>query len=64
MVDLKIVLAIGVIGVTVLEIGASAATPVWLTFTVFGLNHVIEMRQPHRQAAAVRVNAPVVLKTR
>lgn len=61
-IDLKIVLAVGVIGVTVLEIGASAATPVWLTLTVFGLNHVIEMHQPRRREATV--GAPVVLKTR
>ena len=22
-----------------------AATPIWLTFTVFGLNHIIDMKQ-------------------
>ena len=61
-VDLKIALAVGVIGVTVLEMGASAATPVWLTLTVFGLNHVIEMHQPHRRETPIA--APVLLKAR
>jgi hypothetical protein len=62
MVDLKIVLAIGIIGVTVLEVGATTATPIWLTLMIFSVNHAIEMHQPHRQAAAV--SAPVVIKAR
>ena len=62
MVDLKIVLAMGIIGVTVLEVGATTATPIWLTLTIFSVNHAIEMHQPHRQAAAV--SAPVVIKAR
>jgi hypothetical protein len=62
MVDLKIVLALGIIGITVLEVGASAATPIWLTLTIFTVNHAIEMHQPYRQAAAV--SAPVVIKSR
>ena len=62
MVDLKIVLAIGIIGVTVLEVGATTATPIWLTLMIFSVNHAIEMHQPHRQAAAV--TAPVVIKAR
>ena len=62
MVDLKIVLALGIIGITVLEVGASAATPIWLTLTIFTVNHAIEMHQPYRQVAAV--SAPVVIKTR
>ena len=62
MVDLKIVLALGIIGITVLEVGASTATPIWLTLTIFTVNHAIEMHQPYRQAAAV--SAPVVIKTR
>ena len=62
MVDLKIVLAIGIIGITVFEVGASAATPIWLTLTIFTVNHAIEMHQPYRQVAAV--SAPVVIKTR
>lgn len=44
-VDFKIVLAIVVAGFTIFEIGASAATPVWVTLIVFGVNHFIEMHQ-------------------
>ena len=35
-VDLKIVLAVGIAGFTILEVGASAATPVWVTLAMFG----------------------------
>jgi hypothetical protein len=59
-VDLKIVLAAGVIGFTVLEVGAAAATPVWVTLTLFALNHVIEMHAPH--AAGGATTAPVIVK--
>lgn len=45
-IDLKIVLAIAIIGFTVLEVGASAATPVWVTLVIFSLNHFIEMHPP------------------
>jgi hypothetical protein len=41
-IDLKIVLAVGIAGFTILEVGASAATPVWVTLSMFGLNHLIE----------------------
>src|SRR3984957_14754841 len=41
-VDLKIVLATGIATVTILEVGASAATPVWVTLAMFGLNHLIQ----------------------
>jgi len=61
--DLKIGLAIGVIGVTVLEIGASAATPVWLTLTVFTLNHFVELHQPQRRLAHAPAVAPIRYKT-
>ncbi len=44
MLDLKMVLAIGVVGFTVFEVGATAATPVWVTLSLFGLNHFIEMQ--------------------
>jgi Heavy metal associated domain 2 len=59
-VDLKIVLALGIIGVTVLEVGAAAATPVWVTLSLFALNHVIEMHTP--QAEGAPAGAPVVVK--
>ena len=38
------VLCIGLVGFTVFEVGAAAATPVWVTLTLFGLNHFIEMQ--------------------
>ena len=46
MIDLKIVLAAGIIGFTVLGVGANAATPVWVTLVVFSLNHFVEMHPP------------------
>lgn len=50
--DLKMLLAIGVVGVTVFEIGATAATPVWLTLSLFGLNHFIELQTERAEAEA------------
>ena len=41
-VDLKIVLAAGIAGFTIFEVGASAATPVWVTLSIFALNHMIQ----------------------
>jgi hypothetical protein len=41
-VDLKVALAVGIAGFTILEVGASAATPVWVTISIFGLNHLID----------------------
>ncbi len=45
-IDLKIVLAVGIAGFTILEVGATAATPVWVTIAMFGLNHLIEANTP------------------
>ena len=45
-VDLKIVLAAGIAGFTVFEVGATAATPVWVTLSVFALNHMIQANMP------------------
>jgi len=59
-VDLKIVFAAAVIGFTVIEVGATAATPVWVTLAIFGLNHFIEMHTPH--ANQNRTGAPVVVE--
>lgn len=57
-VDLKIALALGLIGFTLFEVGATAATPVWVTLTLFTLNHVVEMH-----AKQVPVGAtPVIVK--
>jgi hypothetical protein len=61
MVDLKIVLALGIIGITVLEVGVNTATPIWLTLAIFTVNHALEMHQPRHQAATA--GAPVVIKT-
>ena len=40
-VDLKILLAAGIAGFTIFEVGANAATPVWVTLAIFALNHII-----------------------
>jgi cation transport ATPase len=44
MVDLKMVLCVGLVGFMIFEVGAAAATPVWVTLTLFGMNHFIEMQ--------------------
>jgi hypothetical protein len=46
-VDLKIVFALGLIGLTVMEVGTTAATPVWLTLAIFTVNHFIELHPRH-----------------
>jgi hypothetical protein len=38
------VLAVGLVGYMIFEVGAAAATPVWVTLTLFGLNHFVEMQ--------------------
>jgi cation transport ATPase len=48
-VDLKILLAAGIAGFTIFEVGASAATPVWVTLAIFGLNHMIQANSPDAQ---------------
>ena len=45
-IDLKIVLAVGIASFTIMEVGANAATPVWVTLAMFGLNHLIEANTP------------------
>ena len=60
--DLKMILAVGVVGLTVFEVGATAATPVWVTISLFGLNHFIEMqaiKDSTRHDAAKIQPAPV-----
>ena len=42
-IDLKIVLALGLAVATFVEIGAHAATPMWVTLALFALNHFLEM---------------------
>jgi hypothetical protein len=59
MVDLKIMFAVSIIGVMVFEIGATAATPVWVTLAIFAVNHFVEMHAPGSSAPAT---APVIIK--
>jgi hypothetical protein len=59
-VDLKIVFAIGIIGLTVFEVGATAATPVWVTLAIFTVNHFIEM---HPQLGAADAKGTANLGT-
>lgn len=42
-IDLKILVPIGLAGFTFLEIGAAAATPMWVTLVIFSLNHFVEL---------------------
>ena len=51
-IDLKILFAAGIIAFTVFEVGATAATPVWVTLAIFTVNHFIEMheRQLHKES--------------
>ena len=63
--DLKMLLAVAVVGVTIFEVGAAAATPVWVTLAIFTVNHFIEMheRQLHQQKlATVAALAPIRVK--
>ena len=46
MIDLKIVLALALAVATFAGIGATAATPMWVTLALFALNHFIEMQTP------------------
>jgi len=51
-VDLKIIFAVGIIAFTVFEVGATAATPVWVTLAIFTVNHFIEMHERQLQSNA------------
>ncbi len=46
LIDLKIVLAAAIIGITIFEVGATAAIPVWVTLVIFSLVHFVEMNPP------------------
>jgi hypothetical protein len=50
-IDMKILLAGGLAGFTFFEIGAEAATPMWVTLVLFSLNHLTELHVPHHPAA-------------
>jgi hypothetical protein len=42
-IDLKVMVPVALAGVTFLEIGAAAATPMWITLAIFSLNHFVEL---------------------
>jgi hypothetical protein len=50
--DLKIVFAVGIICLTVFEVVAPAATPVWVTLAIFTVNHFIQMHEQQNLRAA------------
>jgi hypothetical protein len=62
--DLKMVFAVGIIGFTVFEVGTTAATPVWVTLSIFMVNHFIELHERQNITGSNRnVNlAPVRVK--
>jgi Zn-dependent membrane protease YugP len=45
-VDLKLLVAVTFVGLTLMEIGVVAATPMWVTVAIFALNHLAEMNVP------------------
>ena len=53
--DLKILAPVGLAAFTFLEIGAAAATPMWVTLVIFSLNHFVELRA-HRYDDAPGAN--------
>jgi hypothetical protein len=61
-VDLKILFAVGIIGLTVMEVGATAATPVWLTLAIFTVNRFIELHERLPEPSVEQRLAPVRLK--
>jgi hypothetical protein len=61
-IDLKIVFAVGIIGLTVFEVGATAATPVWVTLAIFTVNHFIELHE--RQAISQSTGRPSLAPVR
>jgi hypothetical protein len=55
-IDLKIVFAVAIIGLTVFEVGATAATPVWVTLAIFTVNHFIEVHERQKLHGAINKN--------
>ncbi len=53
-VDLKVLLVGGLAVFTFLEIGAGAATPMWVTLALFSLNHLAELQTQPAMARAAR----------
>jgi hypothetical protein len=62
-VDLKILFAAGIIAFTVLEVGATAATPVWVTLAIFTVNHFIAIHERQLQEEAAS-DAPILAPIR
>ena len=54
LVDLKIVLALALAVAAFAGIGATAATPMWVTLALFALDHFIEMQAPSAAVAPKR----------
>jgi hypothetical protein len=50
-VDLKVITPLGLAVYAFLELGFEAATPVWLTLTVFSFNHFVELHTHHEHAS-------------
>jgi hypothetical protein len=48
------VLALALAVATFAGVGATAATPMWVTLALFALNHFIEMQTPGAAGATVR----------
>ena len=51
-IDLKILVPITLATVTFLEIGALGPTPMWVTLTIFSINHFVAMHSRDQDAAA------------
>jgi Heavy metal associated domain 2 len=60
-IDLKIALAAGIAGITIFEVGATAATPVWVTLSVFALNHMIQANLPDQEKEDGKEGAPAMV---
>ena len=56
-------LATAIAGFTILEVGANAATPVWVTLSMFGLNHLIEANSPEAREEAEEAEAAAAATT-
>lgn len=50
-IDLKVVIIGSLAGFTFAELGAEAATPMWVTLALFALNHFIELKNDAMQVA-------------
>ncbi len=63
--DLKIVFAVGIICLTVFEVGATAATPVWVTLAIFTVNHFIQLHEQQNLGGGANAGprmAPINIK--